>query len=233
MKVIYTAIFGKYDDLKEPSFVTKGWKYVCFTDQDIASPVWEIRKVPVMDCGPAKTARYYKIMFHKHIETEFSIWIDGTFIINTDLNRWWKRFKEPFTAAQHPYDNCIYKDAESCMSAGKGHLKTIERQIALYKVIGIRKNSGLIASGMLMRQKTEAVKKFCKAWWNQVDQWSERDQIAWGYANFLNPGVVNKIKWNYQEEREFWHVPHLHKKHRTLPTEKQLYDYGKLQSEQG
>lgn len=214
MKTIYTAIFGKYDDLKEPTVVTNGWRYVVFTDQDFKSDVWEVVKCKVMPCGPAKTARYYKIMFHKHIETEFSIWVDGTFVINTNLNRWWRRFKAPFTAVKHPFDTCIYKDAAACIDLGKGEKVMLERQVDLYKALGIQKNSGLIASGVLMRQKTQEVASFCKLWWQQVEKWSSRDQIAYGYANHRYPNLINLIEWNYTSATEFIHVPHLHKPRR-------------------
>ena len=36
-KVIYTTIFGGYDNLVEPHFVPDGWDFVCFTDDDIES----------------------------------------------------------------------------------------------------------------------------------------------------------------------------------------------------
>lgn len=32
VKVCYTVISGSYDGLKEPRYVTPGWKYICFTD---------------------------------------------------------------------------------------------------------------------------------------------------------------------------------------------------------
>lgn len=211
MKTCYTAIFGNYDDLKEPLVKSKGWKYVCYTDQDFKSDVWEIRKVPVMDCGPVKTARYYKIMFNKHIETEYSLWIDGTFVINVNLNKWWKQFKAPFTAIKHPFDNCIYTDAKACIELGRGDKKLIERQVALYKALGIPKNNGLIASGILMRQRVGKVNDFCRLWWGQVDRWSNRDQIAYGYAKHQYPDLVNTIEWNYTTQDEFVHVPHIGK----------------------
>jgi hypothetical protein len=211
LKTVYTAIFGPYDDLKEPFFKTKGWKYICFTDQDFESDVWEVVKCPVMDCGPAKTARYYKIMYHKHIESELSIWVDGTFVINTNLDRWWRRFQTPFTAVQHPFDNCVYVDAQACLDSGRGEKSLLERQVAFYKAIGVKKNSGLIASGVLMRQRCGVVNKFCNTWWEQVRRWSNRDQIAYGYANFQHPGIVNLTKWDYTKENEFIHVPHIGK----------------------
>lgn len=227
--VVYTAIFGNHDDLKEPAFVSPGWKYICFTDQDFKSDVWEVRKVPVMECGPVKTARYYKIMFHKHIESEFSLWIDGTFVITTNLNRWWRKFEAPFTVVNHPYDNCIYKDAESCLALGRGNKRMIERQTAFYKAMGIRKNSGLIASGVLMRQNTIPVREFCQTWWRQVQNWSERDQIAYGFANWKHPNVISKrLDWNYQTEKEFTHIPHIGK---ALRDEKLRNVYAQLQGE--
>jgi hypothetical protein len=211
LKTIYTAIFGNYDDLKEPEVITKGWRYICFTDQDFKSDVWDIVKVPVMECGPAKTARYYKIMFHKHIESEFSIWIDGTFVINTDLDKWWQRFQAPFTAVKHPFDNCIYVDAYACLASGRGEKSMLERQVALYKALKIPKNNGLIASGVLMRQKIKVVTKFCDTWWEHVRRWSNRDQVAYGYANFMHPGVIKLTEWDYTREDDFFHIPHLGK----------------------
>lgn len=228
MKTVYTAIFGKYDDLKEPLIKNHRWKYVCFTDQNLVSDTWEIRKVPVMDCGPAKTARYYKIMFHKHVETEFSMWIDATFIINVDLTKWWKRFEAPFTVINHPFDKCIYKDADSCLKLGRGDKNKILRQVDYYHAVGIPKNNSLISSGILMRQNETSVKEFCTTWWKQVQNWSERDQIAYGFANHQHPTVISKrIDWNYQAQKEFIHIPHLGKPHRTELLKRVNIRYGK------
>jgi len=211
VKTIYTAIFGNYDDLKEPMFKTQHWNYICYTDQDLKSDVWEIRKVPVMDFGPAKTARWYKINFHKHIETEFSMWIDATFVINIDLNRWWKRFKSPFTTVLHPFDDCVFTDIISCMKGQKDDPGKLARQYAAYEEEGLPKHNGLISSGILMRQRDKRVISFCEQWWEQVEKWSSRDQIAFGYAQWKNPGITDSIRWNYTTQREFIHIPHLHK----------------------
>lgn len=224
---IYTAIFGDVDDLKEPFVVTEGWNYVCYTDQDFKSDVWDVRKVPVLDIGPQKTARWYKIMFHKHIEDQFSMWIDGTFFINCNLDNWWNdRFLEPFGTIYHPYDDCIYKDARSCISAGKGDPKLIERQIEMYRHLGIKKNSGLISSGFLMRENTINVKRMCQTWWGQVEAWSSRDQIAFGYAAHKHPGVNHSTKYNYTVPGDFIHCPHKTKPWATARQREIIQQYG-------
>ena len=202
-----------YDDLKDPFIVTPGWKYICFTDQDFKSDVWEVVKVPVKDFGPAKTARYYKIMFHEHIEDEYSIWVDGTFFINCDLNEWWKQFKAPFTTIFHPFDRCVYKDIQSCMRAKKGNSMQLRDQENFYRQSGVPYNNGLIASGILMRQKSQSTIDFCKLWWSEVKRWTQRDQIAFGYANYKMPNSHQSISWDYTYMKEFIHVPHLHKGH--------------------
>lgn len=192
-------------------FPTQGWKHICFTDQDLTSTLWEIKKVPLINNDPVKTARYYKIMFHKHIETEFSLWIDATFVININLTRWWRRFKSPFTTVLHPFDDCIYTDIISCMKGRKDDPGRLARQYAHYEDIGVPKNNGLISSGILMRQNDPRVRLICETWWEQVEKWSCRDQVAFGYAQWKHPGVHDGIRWDYTTQKEFIHIPHLHK----------------------
>ena len=45
-KVIYTSIFGGYDALKDPIFLPEGYDFIAFTDIDLKSNVWEVRKNP-------------------------------------------------------------------------------------------------------------------------------------------------------------------------------------------
>lgn len=41
---VYTSIFGWYDVLNDPKKPIKDIKYICFTDKDYESDVWEIIK---------------------------------------------------------------------------------------------------------------------------------------------------------------------------------------------
>src|SRR2546427_332359 len=112
MKIIYTAIFSSYEDLKEPTVITPGWTYICFTDQPFKSKVWEIRRVSTNGMHPQLLARRYKILFQEFIEGFESIWVDGSFIINVDLNVWWnKHFKSQITCINHPIRNCVFEEA--------------------------------------------------------------------------------------------------------------------------
>ena len=85
--VVYTAIFGGCDDLRNPKFIPDNCDFVCFTDSDFESDIWDVRKVIPMYEQPVRNSRYYKTKPHIYLsEYEVSIWMDGTFIVEKDIN---------------------------------------------------------------------------------------------------------------------------------------------------
>lgn len=207
-KVIYTAIFGQHDDLKEPLVITQGWKYVVFTDQDLTSELWEVRKVPLIENNPRLTARYYKILFHKHFTESIVFWLDASFYINTDLNEWLQRFTPPISIMKHPDRDCVYAEAAACIKNKRDKWDVISRQIEKYRDAGVPKNGGMCASGMMIRLRSKQTIEFCELWWDEIANGSIRDQIAYGYVSWKMP-IVTLIDWVYGSNREFLFVPHL------------------------
>ncbi len=209
MKVVYTSIFSNYEELKEPTIVSEGWRYVCFTDQPFKSDVWEIVPSQIMGIGPQRTARYYKICFHKFIDAEYSMWVDGSFHINCDLNKWWDlRFKEPFSCAQHPLRNCIYHEARSCIVNKRGDVAEINNQINKYKKLRLPERNGIITSGILLRQRTPEVMEFCEKWYNELSEQSVRDQMAYAFVSHQTGFKANTYKWDYSQSKEFIYKKH-------------------------
>lgn len=208
MPTIYTAIFGPYDTLKDPLVITPGWNYVCYTDQDFKSDVWQIKKTPKLLDDPRMLARWFKIRFNLFIRDEESIWIDGSFIINCDLNKWWKdNFNGIMTCIKHPIRNCIYDEANACIKFGRGNNVDIVNQVAAYAPL-VPKNNGVIQSGILMRKKTPLTSLICRGWWDQIEKYSDRDQISFGKIAALYPGAINYISWDYRTGKEFIFKPH-------------------------
>ena len=79
-KVIYTCISGDYDILNEPIVINKEWDYICFTDSDIQSEHWTIKKIPddckydvnettgeQIELSKVKIARKIKINSHLYL----------------------------------------------------------------------------------------------------------------------------------------------------------------------
>lgn len=202
MPTLFTAIFGPYDKLKRPTIVTPGWKYVCFTDQDFTSDVWEIRRgVPVNGTTGQQMARKIKILFHQFIDDDYSIWLDGSFQINCNLNDWWKtRFKPDITCVRHPIRDCIYQEAIVCTQNRRNGVEGALQQVESYRGI-VPEHGGLIQSGLLMRKRTGFTINLCEEWFAELSNHSMRDQISFAKISLNKP--INFIQWDYRRAHEF------------------------------
>lgn len=208
-KIIYTALFGPYEDLKEPAVITPGWKYVCFTDQEFKSEVWKIiqSNYEEKEQDRQSVSRWFKIMKFEGFQ---SIWIDASFQINTNLDDFWnKHYKGGITAPRHPVRACAYREAQICMRRDLDG-KNVEKQINRYTNEGMPMNAGLISSGILMRDNSEPVKEFCDLWWNQIVNGSVRDQIGFAYCDWKMPGVAHAFNYDYRVRNEFIYSKHFH-----------------------
>lgn len=209
-KVCYTALFGNYEDLKEPTVVTPGWRYICFTDQPIVSKVWEVVRRDVFT-EPRRTARWFKIM--GWIDWDQSMWVDASFQINVDLNKWWDdHFKLPFSCAAHPLRNDIYDECRNCIANNRGEALLIEKQCLKYRAMGFPANKGIIQSGIMLRENTAENVALHEAWWKELDANSTRDQIAFAFVS-LNSNIVSTYKWDYSQSKEFKYIKHYHLRH--------------------
>lgn len=198
--VVYTAITGKYENLKEPKFVSTKCDYICFTDdENMKSNVWQIRKIKDTCNNPIKTARKYKILPHLYLaDYEYSIWIDGSIVIIGDLSKFLKNELGNAKMAffKHPNRNCIYDEAKIC-SIKKDNRKIIEKQMKRYKQKGYKEKQGLIASGIIIRKHNDdAVIRLMKAWWKEVASFSIRDQLSFNYVVWKNQATYKIIKKN-------------------------------------
>lgn len=210
-KICYTAIFGPYEDLKEPTVITPGWRYICFTDQPLKSDVWEIVHKDVID-DPRRTARWFKIM--GWIDWKYSMWVDGSFHIKCDLNEWWgKRFTSPFSAAKHPLRSCIYREISYCIAVGRGEPNKLVEQDAEYKKLGVPQYNGIITSGILLRENTQECIDLCQAWWAELVKFSTRDQVAFAKASL---GFTHHTYlWDYGTDaakKDFEYIKHYHQR---------------------
>lgn len=206
--IIYTAIFSDYEKLKEPMVITPGWRYVCYTDQPFTSNVWEIVSSPSLTHNdPIRHARAFKIL-PLDIECDKSIYIDGSFSINCDLNEYWaKHFRSPMTVISHPIRQDIYDEAIACIRNGRGNERDIGRQISKYKSEGMPEHNGLIQSGIILRENTEQVRLFCKLWFEQIAL-STRDQLGFAYAEWVSKIKWPRIEWDYRKGQEFIFTSH-------------------------
>ena len=205
--VVYTAIFGDYDELIDPTIKINA-DLVVFTDTDLKSNVWDVRKVNRPHLDITKCARKYKVLPHKWFpEYDFSVWVDGNFLIHRDISDLPRRVL-PLNKNFATYDhmqcedkrNCIYEEYKAIKKMwSKGNKKDdpvfITKQIHRYLNDNYPKNNGLISSGIIVRRHNEDdCIKTMEHWWREIDRWSKRDQLSFNYVAWKNNFNFNYIK---------------------------------------
>lgn len=235
--VIYTALFGERDILwSVPSYLLKGAQCVLFTERERTERgLWtrggkhgrpatllsntedlEVRpltfehRIVDMFSTPRRTARYYKTMAHEVLpEADVTIWIDAnirilvpcasaaTWLLGNDI-----------AAFRHPQRNCVYKEIAACKELKKGARKNLERQELHYLSKRMPRNWGLVSTRCVVRRHTEKVKQLNVAWWEQIQRFSERDQIALPYALWNLDMDISYIPGTSRRGPFFWFIKH-------------------------
>jgi hypothetical protein len=192
--VVYTAIFGDYDDLL-PQVKLQGVDFICFTDRPFKSKIWKIVKIDTEFQDMARDNRKIKILAHRYLpEYDYSIFMDGNFLIKKkalDLIRELDKHKMlVFDHAQcSDARDCIYEELEAILEEKrktgkeKDDPQTMINQIGRFKKEGYPPANGLISGGVLIRRHLDAeVMKVMESWWKVIETGSKRDQLSFNYV---------------------------------------------------
>jgi len=190
--IVYTAVFGPYDRLKQPAAPNPGVRYVCFTDQKIAAPGWwDVVQVEPTESSPTRENRKWKILAHHWFpEAEWWIYLDGNMRLKVDpytmLVALRKEREAPLYVTQHGLHNCLYKEADWIARNGYERSDILHKQVCRYRSSGYPKENGCCYCGFLIRKNTEEVRAFNELWWQEVKTGSQRDQLSFPYAAWLS-----------------------------------------------
>jgi len=186
MLVIYTALFGAYDTLRDPVEEYENCKFICFTDQtNLKSDIWEIRVVAGADLPPNEMNRRYKLLPHLFLgDYDQSLYIDSNVRLMGNPAVLLKKYDKsgPFLP-RHFSRDCIYKEAIECVVLKKGKYSEIVRQMNFYKEQGMPKNFGLGENNILLRRHNDPeIIRLMEAWWFQINTYTMRDQLSLAYV---------------------------------------------------
>jgi len=214
--VIYTALFGQYDDLIEPAQKYEECDFICFTDQkDLKSDIWEIRLIETIDLAPNMMNRKYKILPHIYLpEYQYSLYIDA----NIEL------LKNPFqvlnlirdntliAVLKHEVRDCIYDEAKACVIHGKSNLTDTIEQVLMYKSNKFPKHFGLGANRIIFREhNNQEIISLMEEFWQEYKKWNtKRDQLILMYLIWKR-----NIKLNFIDENDFFLI-HQHTEERKM-----------------
>jgi hypothetical protein len=230
--VIYTAIFGGYDTLKEPAAQDLPCDFICFTDMKLPPCVgaWRIvaiRRDPRLH--PRLQAKRFKLMSHRVFPRgrlawrytpmerrprfDLSVWIDGSVRITSprfvgDMRR--KVVDGDWAMFVHPDRDCIYEEAQVSIGMRKYRSQPVISQVDSYRA-EVPPHGGLYAGGVIVRREppSERVLAANEAWWAENVNWTYQDQVSLPYVlrRLGGPEPV-PIRENLWENSWFEILPH-------------------------
>lgn len=194
--ICYTYITNNYDQLKDPEVVSPGWDYLCFTDdpQTTKSNVWSIYDIR---SGMAKgfellddNRKNRFIKMHPHLlfgDYEFSVYVDGNIPIRNGLETFKLMYcmneETPLYLLPHQIRNCIYQEFNACIRNMKDNEGIIYVQMKRYMTEKFPFNYGLSHNCIIGRyHNNENCIKIMNEWWEQIMQYSYRDQLSLFYV---------------------------------------------------
>jgi len=205
--VVYSAIFGNYDELNEPPEERRDIDYIIFTDnKNLKSKFYKVIACKPISSDPARSAKIYKIMPHLFLSNyDYSVWIDGSVLLKSGFHKLIDLcIKNNYEMAffKHPERDCIYQEGEACINYKKDESNIIKKQISKYRRENYPEHNGLISGGFIFRKnKSSRVIAINKYWWEEIKNYSKRDQLSFNYVawryNFIYQ-VINDEIWDNQ-----------------------------------
>lgn len=186
--VIYTAITGRYDDLKRrPCGFAFGCDSIAFTEGQENPGGWRVYSLENRFNNPKLNSKFYKVNPHLIFpDVEFSLWIDGNLNMITQ-DALWNLINDVLGDAdmalfQHHQRENLFQEAEHCIKGLKDSPQVIFKQLCQYVSEGYDTSplagNRLYEGGIILRRHNTRTKKFNEHWWNQILTFSKRDQIS-------------------------------------------------------
>ena len=195
--VVYSCITGGYDDIREPEFITEALDHVFFTDDPkLASDVWDVKTIPNPDhLSPGMLARRVKIFPWEYLgDYDYSIWIDGKIQPIADISEYINAYSvsEPILCFNHYECRGIVEEAGHIIDMGKADPQLINSQLSSYLNEGYPGDINSVDTCVLVRDHhDEHLKKVMSDWWDELNKWSIRDQMSFGYVCWKNDLVYD------------------------------------------
>lgn len=184
---LYTAVFGKIGrGVHTPEVSIPDVDRFCFTDLDIKSDFYQIRKMNLDPLATVRRQRWIKIRIPDEIfdKYEYSVYVDCKRASVIDFE-WLLSFMEPqsdFVTRRHKIRDCVYEEGRVCIEKRKDDEVVILKQLDFYRSENYPPHNGLHYSYILLRRHTKRLREFSMLWWEQLERYSFRDQISLPYV---------------------------------------------------
>jgi len=197
-RTFYTALFtdkNKPSDTIQSFKRIENWDYILFTNLDIVSDSWTVRKIELPDPNFIISAKMIKWLSHEYLsEYDIVYWMDAYCMFNNNekeiLEKTVLRLEKaslPLFIKKHPSRDCIYDEADACLGFKKIDKDTHEKVIKFLDDHRVSRNYGLYeTNSMLKMNHDKMVIQIGKELIKVLKNLTYRDQLILTYILFKN-----------------------------------------------
>ncbi|CAL9759081.1 unnamed protein product [Musa acuminata subsp. burmannicoides] len=143
---------------------------------------------------PRRNGKVPKILTHRLFpQAQYSIWIDGKMELIVDplliLERYLWRGEHTFAIACHKHHRSIYEEADAIKRRKRYARPLIDLHMKIYRYEGMelwspkkRTISDVPEGAVIIREHTTMTNLFSCLWFNEVNLFTPRDQLSFGYV---------------------------------------------------
>lgn len=129
---------------------------------------------------PRRNSRIQKILAHKYVNADISIYIDGNMKLLASPENIVDKYLGDYDMAlfKHGLRDCIYDEAMEVAKLRLDDPEAIIEQAKWYEDHEYAKHKGLLQGGIIIRRHNEKTERFNEAWWADYCRFSRRDQLS-------------------------------------------------------
>lgn len=212
--VVYTAVFGGYDDPPVVESADPAVDYLFFTENEhmVLPPPWKLRIVPRAFEDPQRDARRVKLLPHLFVnDYEISVWVDANCeVLKLDAGGARDLLGNADLAVPSHGDRaCVYEEFEAVLELGLDYPELVTAQMARYRSMGLPQYWGLHATMFLVRRHhAQTARQFSDAWWRELQNHSKRDQLSFDFVRWRSEARVKSMSLGFANPVFRWNGRH-------------------------
>lgn len=180
--VIYTAVFGSYDQIVEPYCIPDNCDFFIFTDQDISEKsIWKKAQCPNLNgMSSAEKNRYIKMNPHYLFKDyKYSIYLDGNVQPITDLTEYINKLTPiGLGIHRHKIRSCIYDELKAVVKTKRMSVLEATKYKQHAIDLGMPRNYGLLQCSVIVREHHNPICiDIMENWWKEYMEYGKRDQL--------------------------------------------------------
>jgi SAM-dependent methyltransferase len=183
--VLLSAVFGGRDIPAPVPAGTGITDAVLFTDciEPQHAPGWRVIRNAKQE-DPRMAARRIKTLALELVDADVVLWVDGRIrLTGVPVRPLLEQVlaEDDIAGFPHPWRDCTYTEARQCGELGLAPVADLEVQTEAYRADGLPAHGGLWNTMVLARRNTPAMVELGRAWWDEIQRHTVRDQVSLPY----------------------------------------------------